>query len=393
MATKGGILGRVLTPTGVPMADIEVAAISWDLGVIENALTDSLGNYWLQELPPGAYTIQFRSSASDPRYATQWFDGAGTEDAAEEVWVDADEVVELPDVRMSRSAELTVTGLPDGVDTQFATLVDLQPTQSLHLQGAVTFQRLMPGSTRVAFARATGDTPYVRQYYRASGGTTTDLNLASWVDLPEGRTTITPGPLMTGGSVAGTVTDAAGAPAPGRLVVAFVDDGVHATRSATTDAAGHYTIRGLSPGSYQVAVPESNATGGDTFHATGVQPPSPNVAVGAGSTASGIDVRVGTRFVDVQPSAAFAADIEWLGAQGITRPGPEARFNPLGSVTREAMAAFLYRAAGSPAFTAPATSPFADVQPGDPFYLELAWLSSAGITRPGADGKFTPRYP
>jgi hypothetical protein len=122
-----------------------------------------------------------------------------------------------------------------------------------------------------------------------------------------------------------------------------------------------------------------------------VQPPAPNVAVTAGATISGIDVGIGTRFVDVQPSAAFAADIEWLGAQSITRPGPEARFNPLGSVTREAMAAFLYRATGSPPFTAPTTSPFSDVQPGDPFYLEIAWLSSERITRLAADRKFSPK--
>src|SRR5665811_2575311 len=51
-----------------------------------------------------------------------------------------------------------------------------------------------------------------------------------------------------------------------------------------------------------------------------------------------------------------------------------------GAVRREAMAAFLYRFAGSPAFTPPATSPFVDVATSASFYKEIAWLSAQGIS-------------
>lgn len=91
-----------------------------------------------------------------------------------------------------------------------------------------------------------------------------------------------------------------------------------------------------------------------------------------------------TAFVDVstQPSSpaysVFAPEIVWLAASGITSgwtvaPGIQ-EYRPATAVTRDVMAAFLYRLAGKPAFTPPATSPFSDVSVSDTFYREIAWL-------------------
>lgn len=44
------------------------------------------------------------------------------------------------------------------------------------------------------------------------------------------------------------------------------------------------------------------------------------------------------------------------------------------------MAAFMYRLAGSPEFNAPAESPFADVDTTNPFYKQITWLASSGIS-------------
>ena len=49
-------------------------------------------------------------------------------------------------------------------------------------------------------------------------------------------------------------------------------------------------------------------------------------------------------------------------------------------ITREAMAAFLYRAAGSPGFRPPWRSPFEDLTRGAAFYREITWLHARGIT-------------
>ena len=89
-------------------------------------------------------------------------------------------------------------------------------------------------------------------------------------------------------------------------------------------------------------------------------------------------------FVDVAADHPFHAHIEWLRGSGITtgsaNPDGTLTFRPREAVTRQAMAAFLYRAAGSPSFVAPSASPFADVAPGSPFYREIAWLAARGIS-------------
>ena len=53
---------------------------------------------------------------------------------------------------------------------------------------------------------------------------------------------------------------------------------------------------------------------------------------------------------------------------------------PLQPIARDAMAAFLYRAAGSPAYAPPARSPFRDVPTTHPYYREIAWLAERKIS-------------
>ncbi|MFP5359098.1 MAG: S-layer homology domain-containing protein, partial [Actinomycetes bacterium] len=76
--------------------------------------------------------------------------------------------------------------------------------------------------------------------------------------------------------------------------------------------------------------------------------------------------------------------IGWLAAEGIstgwsTPSGQE--FRPLAQIKRDAMAAFLYRYAGSPEVTLPAESPFVDVTPtSTEFYEEIVWMFQEGIS-------------
>ncbi|MCU1568071.1 MAG: Ig family protein [Pseudarthrobacter sp.] len=80
----------------------------------------------------------------------------------------------------------------------------------------------------------------------------------------------------------------------------------------------------------------------------------------------------------------FYKEISWLAAEGISTGwdigGGVRQYRPLDSIARDAMAAFLYRKAGSPAYTPPASSPFTDVATGAAFYKEITWLSSQGIS-------------
>ena len=79
--------------------------------------------------------------------------------------------------------------------------------------------------------------------------------------------------------------------------------------------------------------------------------------------------------------------------QGITTGYPDGTFRPNAPVNRDAMAAFFYRAAGSPAYLAPAQSPFADVSTNNQFYKEIAWMHSQNIAHGWPDRTFRPLQP
>lgn len=106
-------------------------------------------------------------------------------------------------------------------------------------------------------------------------------------------------------------------------------------------------------------------------------------------------------FQDIGAGTAFSTEISWLAAQGITTgwvfPDGTREYRPLSPVNRDAMAAFLYRLAGQPAFTAQSVSPFADVDPSYPFYKEISWLAANGIstgwTEPDGRRTFRPQEP
>lgn len=89
-------------------------------------------------------------------------------------------------------------------------------------------------------------------------------------------------------------------------------------------------------------------------------------------------------FSDVPAESQFATEISWLAASGISTGwdvgGGVRQYRPLESIARNAMAAFLYRHAGSPAFTPPTVSPFTDVPVEAAFYKEITWLASEGIS-------------
>lgn len=99
-------------------------------------------------------------------------------------------------------------------------------------------------------------------------------------------------------------------------------------------------------------------------------------------------------FRDVTPkSSIFYKEITWAEAEGITTGWPDGTFRPLEPVNRDAMAAFLYRSAGEPAFTPPRSSPFEDVPRRSLFFTEIAWAEAEGITNGWPDGTYRPLRP
>lgn len=103
-------------------------------------------------------------------------------------------------------------------------------------------------------------------------------------------------------------------------------------------------------------------------------------------------------FADVTVGNQFCGAVEWLAAEGITTGWPDGTFRPGQAVTREAMAAFLYRFVNAwngtndpmPSCVVGVPRTFTDVSVGHPFCGAIEWLATTGITTGWPDGTFRP---
>ncbi|UYG17260.1 S-layer homology domain-containing protein [Brachybacterium huguangmaarense] len=95
-------------------------------------------------------------------------------------------------------------------------------------------------------------------------------------------------------------------------------------------------------------------------------------------------------FTDVKPGMEHYDAIIWAYQQGIVQGWPDRTFRPTAPIERGAMAAFVYRYAGSPDVDRPTTAPFRDVPADSQFATEIAWLQSEGITTGWPDGTYRP---
>ena len=93
-------------------------------------------------------------------------------------------------------------------------------------------------------------------------------------------------------------------------------------------------------------------------------------------------------FSDVPTNHRFHDEIAWMVDQEITTGYSDGTFRPTVAVSRQAIAAFLYRLADEPTVTRQAGFP--DVPTGHPFHDEIAWLVDQQITTGYSDGTFRP---
>lgn len=233
--------------------------------------------------------------------------------------------------------------------------------------------------------------------------------------------------LGAGGDVSGRVTSG-GAPRSDVYVdlerqtgSGFVYEGF-----GYTDSNGTYDIGQLEPGTYRATFTDYavNASGDPQFapsyYGSNAQDSARLFTVTGGGTTSGVDGVLGgdpastgsavtapgpvpspasPLFTD-SSSSPFSGDITWLAQQGISTgwpmPDGTAQFRPGEAIARDAMAAFLYRAAGSPTVTV-SRATFADVPTTDPFSEPIEWMAQQGISTgwTGTDGRhyFRPSAP
>ncbi|MCC5950974.1 MAG: S-layer homology domain-containing protein [Acidimicrobiia bacterium] len=101
------------------------------------------------------------------------------------------------------------------------------------------------------------------------------------------------------------------------------------------------------------------------------------------------------RYVDVPATHPFHDEISWMTDSGLAAGFSDGTFLPGASVSRQAMAAFLYRLWGAleqPIVPA-SDAGFTDVGADHPFVAEIGWMAESGIASGYADGTFLPGAP
>ena len=93
-------------------------------------------------------------------------------------------------------------------------------------------------------------------------------------------------------------------------------------------------------------------------------------------------------FADVTNSAYYVDAVEWMLKREVTQGTTETTFSPNLNCTRAQIVTFLWRAAGSP--EPKGTVSFADVSAGSYYAKAVAWAVENGITGGTGDGLFSP---
>ena len=146
-------------------------------------------------------------------------------------------------------------------------------------------------------------------------------------------------------------------------------------------------------GGVQVRQIEATETGDKTFYAhwhKTVLPPPP-VTPGTPVTPARPAAPVGLPFADVSSSDWFYNDVRYVYEKGIMDGTGADRFSPNAPLTRAMIVTILYRMAGSPSVSG--SSDFTDVAAGKWFAKAVAWAAANGIVNGYGSGLFGPNDP
>ena len=180
------------------------------------------------------------------------------------------------------------------------------------------------------------------------------------------------------------------------------------TSTGTAQAPAYGMYRSLDGGAHWTRINDDEHQFGDLRALSGDSRVFGRVYLGTGSR--GIRVGevdwvtdVGTSdeafaeaFADVVPGQAFHTEIQWLADAGLsngTTAGGQTLFYPASAMSRQAMAAFMYRYAGADWVPDEGTQTFDDVAPGDDFYVEIEWMAENRLAGGYEDGTFGATLP
>ncbi|WP_190243168.1 carboxypeptidase regulatory-like domain-containing protein [Arthrobacter globiformis] len=264
LAKGASISGKVTLPEGVSPYSVYVSLYrTGETLPTGTAYLDDAGTYTFRGLLAGGYKLQFRGYENNSGVLQQWYSNATSIGTATEVAVTAGQDRSAIDVTMKKGASISgkVTA-PAAVNLSAAQVhatlagapADSAAVVWVATDGTYTIAGLEPGTYKVRFSgeqSGATDTWY--------GGTTADTATLVTLAAEEAKPAIDMA-VGTGGSIQGKVT---GTVSGYSYPITVFDQAGKAIRTTQTDAAGNYSLVGLTAGSYKVAFNRSNGYYGD----------------------------------------------------------------------------------------------------------------------------------
>ena len=303
MILGGSITGTVTDAGGSGLAGICASAIASGEPSLGSTPTTSSGTYTIAGVPTDGYAVEFYACSTSANYVTQYYDsttsGALQISGATTVSVTAGVTTLGIDAVMVLGGSITGTvtdaggAAVAGACVTASTTSGVAGTATSDATGAYTVSGLATGSYTVFFSGCTSTSAsYVSQYYDGTTGGVSTSAAALAVAVYVGSTTSgIDATLAAGGTISGTVTNAAGSAVGGECVsVDSLSAGLGG--AATTASDGTYAVTGLAAGNYVVEFLDCTATGYADQYYDGVAGGTPAyqsaevLTVAAGSTAT-----------------------------------------------------------------------------------------------------------
>ena len=351
--------------------------------------TDENGDFTFQGLAPGDYTLKIVDGSGD--WAWQWWSGKSSFASADTFIVGAGQDVTGKDLLLEPGATIsgtitdtagshaaiypvlyTATGSTDNAETYLdapsGTLISNQ-----NARGNYTIKGLPTGSYKVAFSSYSSGPNFDGGLWSA------DPFVAQWFDGNPSYAAATPVVVNTPGQAVSSIDAVMERPrfadVPNPLSAFYpyiqwmISEGIS---TGTAQPSGKPLYKPSDAVSRQAMSAFLYRLSRDSF-----VPPS-----------------VAT-FADVPTTSGFFKQVEWMADTGIStgtvQPTGKPLYKPSDAVSRQAMAAFLYRMSGD-TFVAPSEATFADVSTTSTFFTQIEWMAANGISTGTAQPSGKPLF-
>ncbi len=287
---SGHVTGTV-TAGGVGVAGVTVQAYDTNGNPLFGQTTQTAadGTYTLTGLGTHAYEIRF-NPASNQNYVPQYYNGKSGYANADSVAVTNQ--VTTQNINASLSAGGTITGtvtngstgapVPGANVSVIGCSDSNNCATSTAANGTYTLTGLPAGTYYLQISA--GGNYLFPQYFNGEG----PQGSPDPVAVAVGQTATANDAMLTGGTISGTVTSAAGGPVAGEGV-SILDSSGNTVTGTTTAPDGSYTVAGLNTGTYKVLFSGSQDYVAEFYGGASSSATAPGVSVTRGSTTGGIN--------------------------------------------------------------------------------------------------------